>query len=112
MPIPSGVKIGVAVACAAAAAFLTFRNMNTPLDENDAIMNSRVDYYRCGKQHEFNLTAKESRKISSENGGVIVCPQCGSSSSEVIPCPHCKKMLDLVGHGMMPETCAFCKQKL
>jgi Zn finger protein HypA/HybF involved in hydrogenase expression len=112
MPIPTGVKVGVLMACVLVTGYFTYKNMAGPVNENEEILNNRIEYFRCGKNHEFNMPAKDSRRIASDNGGVVVCPECNGSSSEVFPCSNCKKMVDFVGHGMIPDKCPYCKQKM
>lgn len=110
MPIPNGIKVGVAVAAFAAAGYLVWRNVSSS-DPNDETFNTMTQYFSCAKDHEFTLTAAETRRNASQNNGIILCPQCQAPAGDRFQCPHCKKLVEPVDHGQMPTSCRHCKQK-
>ncbi len=110
MAIPKGVMVGVAVAALAAAAVIAWRN-STTTDPNDFVLNKMERYFTCSAGHEFTVTSAEARQISSDNAGIMICPQCKAPASEMFKCPSCGKFQDFVGHGQAPSSCKFCKTK-
>ncbi|GMV24514.1 MAG: hypothetical protein AMXMBFR58_05450 [Phycisphaerae bacterium] len=111
MAIPNGVKVGVLAAALVAAGFLFWKNSKST-DANSFLLNEAQQFFTCSQGHDFVLTAAESRANAQQNSGIILCPQCSSASSEAHPCPACKKLMPLVGHGNIPDVCPFCKAKV
>lgn len=111
MAIPNGVKVGVAVAALAGAGFFVWRNASET-DSNDFMLNQMTQFFSCDNNHEFNLPAKEVRRIAAANDGQIRCPQCSALAGERFQCPNCQKLIEPVGHGNIPSACPHCKQKI
>lgn len=108
MAISNGIKVGVIVLALGAAVFMVFKNTKSE-NENDALLNSAQQTYKCSNGHEFMMTAAESRASATNNNGIVLCPQCQGPASEGYVCPSCKKVMPLVGHGSIPTSCPFCK---
>lgn len=109
MAIPTAAKLGVIAVALAGAGFMFWKN-SAATSDNDAILNTNLQYFSCAKGHEFQLNGAESRKNAMANNGIILCPECGAASTEGTPCPNCHKLMPFVGHGSIPEVCPLCKK--
>lgn len=62
-----------------------------------------------GCRAEFTATYRQVLAQANSDGN-IACPECGKSlTSRALQCPLCKRAIEPVGHGGMPDTCVHCK---
>ncbi len=110
MAIPNGVKVAVAAVALAGAGYMTWKTFSKQ-EEGQDMFTTMTQYYRCSNKHEFTMTAGDARASARANNGIVLCPQCQAAAADCFQCPKCKKLMDPVGHGQMPPSCPFCKEK-
>lgn len=110
MSVGNLIKVGVAVAALAGAAFFSFKSATK---EPDWVVQDAKGAYICeakGCNNEFEISSKEIM----ESGKPLVCPKCGKGEDLIrgYKCEACGRINPVSGHVSVPDKCKYCKASM
>jgi hypothetical protein len=107
------VKIGLAVVLLCVAGVLLGRHLLSSPDHGEDL--AEGTFWICQNpdcRAEFHMSLDEVKELMDIRG-TVPCPQCGERQTiRGIPCPHCKRPYEPVGHGEDRDICPHCNKPI